>query len=182
MNLRFILTGGPGAGKTTILEALAERGYQYIPDNARTIIKERLEAGLSPRPPLAQFGQDILQRDISYYRETAVMDKPVFFDRGVVDSLCLLHLAEAISPAEVEAHINQFPYNKVVFLLPPWESIYGTDAQRDQSFPDAVRVFERVREWYEQWGYKTVEAPRVGVEARVAFILETVEIALTRTS
>ena len=132
MNLRFVLTGGPGAGKTTVLEALAERGYQYMPETARTIIKERLEAGLSLRPPLAQFGQDILQRDISYYRETAVTDKPVFFDRGVVDALGLLYEAEAISPTEVETYLREFLYNQVVFLLPPWESIYRTDAQRPE--------------------------------------------------
>jgi predicted ATPase len=177
-NLRFILTGGPGAGKTTVLEALAERGYQYVPETARAIIKERLEAGLSPRPPLAQFGQDILQRDITYYWETVVTDKPVFFDRGVIDALGLLYEAEAISPAEVEVYLREFPYNEMVFLLPPWESIYRTDAQRDQGYSEAVQVFERLRAWYGQWGYKPVEVPRVEVERRVAFILETVETTL----
>jgi predicted ATPase len=39
-NLRFIITGGPGAGKTTTLEALAERGYYYVPEVARAIIRQ----------------------------------------------------------------------------------------------------------------------------------------------
>src|SRR5262250_1892615 len=89
-NLRFVITGGPGAGKTTILNALAERGYRYAAESARAIIRERLASGVSPRPPLEQFGHEILQRDIARYRETRVTDHPVFFDRGIVDVLRML--------------------------------------------------------------------------------------------
>src|SRR5689334_383100 len=70
INLRFVITGGPGTGKTTILHALAARGYICAAESARAIIRERLASGLSPRPPLAQFGDEILQRDIARYRET----------------------------------------------------------------------------------------------------------------
>jgi predicted ATPase len=90
----------------------------------------------------------------------------------------LLYEVEAISLAEVEAYLREFPYNQMVFLLPPWESIYRTDAQRDQSYAEAVQVFERLKAWYGRWGYKTVEVPRVEVDRRVVFILETVETAL----
>src|SRR5262250_1916092 len=99
-NLRFVITGGPGAGKTTILIALAERGYRYAAESARAIIRARLAHGLSPRPPLAQFGHEILQRDITCYRETRVTDHPVFFDRGIVDALGILDQQQAIAPGE----------------------------------------------------------------------------------
>jgi predicted ATPase len=143
------------------------------------IIKQRQEAGLSPRPPLAQFGQEMLRLDIAYYRETRLTDKPVFFDRGVVDALGLLDHGNAISPSQLEAHIREFRYNDVVFLMPPWPSIYTTDTQRDQTFSESIQVFESLSAWYEKWGYKTVEVPRVDVATRVEFILKTVEIALT---
>ena len=47
---RVILTGGPGAEKTSILDVLAEDGFRIGQDVVREIIRERLAAGLSPRP------------------------------------------------------------------------------------------------------------------------------------
>lgn len=125
-NLRFVVTGGPGAGKTTVLEALTKRGYNYASESARTIIKRRLQFGLSPRLPLDQFGRDVLAMDIDLYGNTPVTDKPVFFDRGIVDALALVAEHSALAPGEVAAHIAAFPYNEVVFMFPPWESIYHT--------------------------------------------------------
>ena len=40
MNRRFVVTGGPGGGKSTLLEALAERGYRVAPEAARRLIGE----------------------------------------------------------------------------------------------------------------------------------------------
>ena len=179
-NLRFVITGGPGAGKTTTLNALAERGYIYAPDSARAIIRERLASGLSPRPPLEQFGDNILQMDMARYRETPVTDHPVFFDGGIVGALCFLDQLNAISPKKVEEYVRSFPYNKVVFLMPPWEEIYRTDSERDQTFSESVQVFEDLRKWYARWDYEIIEAPRTATDQRVNFILQTVEYALTR--
>jgi predicted ATPase len=170
-NSRFVVTGGPGAGKTTTLDALAMRGYRYVPDSARAIIKHRKEAGLSPRPALEQFGREMLEADIAWYRETPVHRDPVFFDRGVCDALGFLFLRGAISEADAAARIKEFPYNETVFVLPPWEEIYGVDTERDQSFMEAVAVCDSVRRWYARWGYRLVEVPEGSVESRVDFIL-----------
>jgi predicted ATPase len=181
-NLRFVITGGPGAGKTTVLRALAERGYPHAAESARVIIRQRLASGLSPRPPLAQFGNEILRRDIARYRETRVTDHHVFFDRGIVDALCLLDQQQALAPGQVAEYVRSFPYNEVVLLMPPWEAIYRTDSERDQTFAEAVEVFEGLRTWYARWGYETIEVPRTAIDQRVHFILQTVEEALTRQS
>jgi predicted ATPase len=178
-NLRFVITGGPGAGKTTMLNALAERGYIYVSESARAIIRKRLASGLSPRPPLEQFGSDILHMDIARYWETRVTEHPVFFDRGIVDAIYILDQQNAISPGQVEEYVQWFPYNKVVFLMPPWQEIYSTDAERDQTFSESVQVFEGLRKWYARWRYETIEVPRTAIEQRVDFILQTVEYALT---
>jgi len=178
-NLRFVMTGGPGAGKTTILNALAERGYIYASESARAIIRERLASGLSPRPPLEHFASDILHMDVARYRETPVTEHPVFFDRGIVDALHMLDQQNTISRGQAEEYVRSFPYNEVVFLMPPWQEIYSTDSERDQTFCESVQVFEGLRKWYAEWGYKTIEVPRATIGQRVDFILQTVEYVLT---
>jgi predicted ATPase len=179
-NLRFVMTGGPGAGKTTVLNALAARGYPHAEESARVIIRERLASGLSPRPPLAQFGHEMLQRDIARYREMRATDHPVFFDRGIVDALGILDEQHAMSLGEVEAYVRAFPYNKLVLLMPPWEAIYRPDAERNQTFATSVQVCESLRTWYARWGYEPIEVPRTAIDQRVTFILQTIEDALAK--
>jgi len=64
------------------------------------------------------------------------------FDRGAVDALGMLAESEAMAPAEIEANLQRYPYHKVVFLFPPWQEIYRTDDERDQTFAESIRVFE----------------------------------------
>lgn len=180
-----MITGGPGGGKSTLLDALAERGYRIAPEAARRLIKERLAAGLPPRPDPVSFARAILQSDIEQYRAATAHDGVTFFDRGVLDALYMLDLESDISRDEIASLVQAFPYNGTVFLLPPWEAIYGTDSERDQTFEESVAVFEGMKQWYSRWGYETVEMPHVSVEARVSFILKvlaspTIPIPLSR--
>lgn len=170
MNHRFVVTGGPGGGKTTILRALAEHGYRVVPESARGIIKERLASGLSPRPDPVSFGQEILKSDIGKYQASTAFDHAMFFDRGILDALYMLNAESALTHDETAKHIKQFPYNGVVFLLPPWEEIYGKDSERDQSFEESIDIFEGMKRWYTQWGYETLEVPRNSINERVSFI------------
>ncbi|MDH3605276.1 MAG: AAA family ATPase, partial [Candidatus Tectomicrobia bacterium] len=163
------------------LEALTKRGHHYASESARAIIRRRIQSGLSPRPPLDQFAWEVLAMDIDLYGKTPVTDRPAFFDRGVVDALALVSEQDVCSPVEVEAHISEFPYNETVFMFPPWEDIYRTDAERDQSFSESVQVYERLVCWYAQWKYQPVEVPTVDIDARVDFILQTVDNTLART-
>ena len=181
-NLRFVITGGPGAGKTATLDALAARGFHCVPESARAIIRKRKESGLSPRPSPEHFGAEMLKEDMARYRGTPIENHPVFFDRGVCDALAFLSLYGVTSVAEVEAHVKEFRYNDLVFLLPPWPEIYRKDAERDQSFTEAIAVYESLRQWYTHWRYHLVEVPRGNVEERADFILKTIQAALIRQS
>jgi predicted ATPase len=174
-NLRFVLTGGPGAGKTTTLQALAVSGFQYVTDSARAIIQQRKKAGLSPRPAPAQFGMEMLQKDIAQYHGASVLHEPVFFDRGVCDAVAFLYFHGSLSAAQVATYIKEYPYNEVVFLLPPWPEIYTQDTERDQSFAEASAVYEIVQAWYRRWRYQLVKVPRGRVEERAEFVLHTIE-------
>ena len=174
MNRRFVVTGGPGGGKSTLLDALAERGYRIAPEAARRLIKERLAVGLSPRPDPVSFARAILDSDMQQYSAATDHDGITFFDRGVLDALYMLDLESGLWRDEIARLVQTFPYNDTVFLLPPWEAIYAMDSERDQTSEESVAVFEGMKRWYARWGYQTVEVPRAGVAARASFILEAI--------
>ena len=81
-------------------------------------------------------------------------------------------------PAEIEENLRRYPYNRMVFLLPPWPAIYRTDGERDQTFAEAVRICELVRAWYEQCGYELREVPFAALSERVEYILRAVAEAV----
>ena len=87
----------------------------------------------------------------------------------------MLDAENAITLAQAERYIQNFPYNRTVFLLSPWKEIYTTDSERDQTFEQAIEVCEGMERWYQQWGYEMLEVPHSNVEKRVLFILEAVD-------
>jgi len=168
---RVIVTGGPGAGKTTLLAELAAMGYTTVEESARAIIAERLARGESPRPDLPTFSREILRRDIAKYADQPRTSNWVFFDRGVVDALGLLQEISPLPAQELEEMLSTYRFHPIVFILPPWEIIYSTDAERDQSFADAVDVHAKLTQWYQLVGYVVNEVPRLPVALRAAHVL-----------
>ena len=166
----YVITGGPGGGKTSLLEHLALKGYRYVPETAREIIKERLSKELSPRPDAKTFAEEIFAKDWANFNSNS--DASIlFFDRSFMDSACLLFDADAEAYNKIrDLHLNN-RYNNTVFITPPWKEIYRTDMERDQSFDEAVRVYQRLENWYREQGYDIVILPKDIIENRATFIL-----------
>jgi predicted ATPase len=167
---RIVVTGGPGAGKTTLLDALRSRGFKAFDESARAIIQERLASGLSPRPPALEFAREILRRDITKYQQPPERDL-VFFDRSIVEALGMVNQAAPLDAHELRALLSQYRYDRRVFVLPPWEAIYTTDSERDQTFAEALHVHDTVSRWYRLCGYETIEVPTGTVAERCTYVL-----------
>jgi len=174
---RFIvLTGGPGSGKTTLIEALRRLGLATAPEAGRAIIREQVAIAGPALPWLDQrlFFEVILAWEMRTYRAMQDTAGPVFFDRGVPDAAGgWAMLGEAV-PAHVRAAITAFRYAPLVFLAPPWPEIYTGDTERKQGFAEAQRTFTAMRTAYRGAGYDLAELPKVPVPARLRFLLETV--------
>jgi predicted ATPase len=169
----YVITGGPGGGKTSLLECLASKGYHYVPETAREIIKDRLLQGLSPRPDPRSFAEQIFVNDWSNFishPDSSIL----FFDRSFMDSAFLLFDADPDAYHKIKDTQLNNRYNNTVFITPPWREIYRTDSERDQSFDEAIRVYERLENWYHEHGYDIAVVPKDTVENRTTFILSRV--------
>lgn len=173
---RVIITGGPGAGKTSLLDTLMACGYCVVEESARAIIRERLAGGLSPRPGPWEFAAEVMRRDMAKYRQKLTEPGWVFFDRGIPDGMCMLDQVVPLGRRKIALLHKRFAYHRQVFILPPWEAIYRNDAERDQTFADAIRVFGMLRDWYLRCGYEVVEVPPMGTAGRCEFVLKTLSL------
>ena len=178
----ILVTGGPGVGKTTLLKEIELRGFTTVGDTARALIAERKRSGLTPRPPPLEFAEEILRRDCAQYKAASQRADLVFFDRGVPEALGMLELARPLLAAELEARLAEFFYHETAFILPPWESIFVQDAERDQTFADTLRVHASLRRWYVRCGIRLVEVPKGTVGERTDFILREVGAVIPNRS
>jgi predicted ATPase len=76
----FVLSGGPCAGKTTLIDEIRRRGWPVIPEAAREVI---LEGKLHPGLDILEFQEEVLRRQVA--AEAARPPGPVFSDRGIGD-------------------------------------------------------------------------------------------------
>ena len=172
----FVVTGGPGAGKTTLLAALAAAGQAVAPEAGRAIIRDQLaiDGPALPWRDRALFAELMLNFDLRSHGEAQGGTAPVFFDRGVPDSIGYLRLCGLPVPEHIDRAARAFRYARIVFVAPPWREIYAQDAERKQDFAEAGRTYEAVTTAYRDHGYDLVELPRADVATRVAFVLARV--------
>ena len=168
---RIVLTGGPGAGKRSLLLALHARGYTVVHETVRAVIQERRASGRPPRPQPLAFAQEILRRDIEQFDQQNAISGIAFYDRSVLDALWMLDQVVPFQPRELQELVVRYPYYRKVFVLPPWDVIYAQDAERDQTLADAVRVHAMLDAWYRRCGYELIEVPKASVAERCAFVL-----------
>lgn len=175
----FVFTGGPGAGKTTLVEALKVRGCATTEEAGRGVIRQELAHGGDALPWIdrERFAGRMFEWELESYRQAEREDGPVFFDRGLPDTIGYLRLEGLEVPAWMEEEAWRLRYNGRVFLAPPWKEIYGTDEERRQSWEVAVRTCETVARTYANLGYELLELPLASVDERAGFVLEATETA-----
>jgi len=176
----FIFTGGPGAGKTSVLDELSAMGYQAVEEVARKIIKEQNQTGGNATHDGDQqaFCELMLAAAVQDYKDLIESSRVFFFDRGVPGLAGYSTMTAGQVSAAVQEASSQYRYNPIVFCFPPWEEIYQNDAERQQDFAEAVRTYRVLKQAHEDLGYVTVEVPKVSVAERVQFILSYVENAM----
>lgn len=170
----FVITGGPGSGKSTLIDALEARGYARSIEAGRELIQDQVEIGGNALPwkNPAFFADLMLSWEMRSYRIARRSSGLVFFDRGVPDIAGYLRLMNLTVPAHVVKAAEIFRYNRKVFIAPPWPEIFVQDRERKQDFDESVRTYRAMALTYEDLGHKLIELPRVSVEERVAFVLK----------
>ncbi|WP_103071735.1 AAA family ATPase [Aquimarina sediminis] len=170
MHKRYIITGAPGTGKTSLINALQENNYLCFAEVSRKIIIEQQQkkSNKTPWADLSGFAHLVYLHTIEELQ--LPVEKNSFSDRGLPDIMAYLKSKDYVIPK----HLLDFSYKKyyapTVFLLPPWKEIYTTDPQRLQSYPEAVHIHQYLTEVYESLNFSIELLPKTTLEERVDFI------------
>ena len=162
MQQKILITGGPGTGKTALINSLESRGYrchhEIIHSNTIAFVDD----------PQA-FNTNLLNGRIKQFVNSDTHKENIaFFDRGIPDVLAYMDFFnQQYSQRFIDA-CETHMYD-VVFILPPWEAIYKTD-------DEAVAIHYHLEKTYIHFGYSLIYVPFESVENRLHFILDKLDI------
>ena len=169
--LWYVLTGGPCAGKTTLLQALKDRGYRVIYEAARDIIERELQKGRmleDIRRNERSFQEDVLREKMAREREVS-KNELLFFDRGIPDSLAYYYFFQIPIDAELKEALESSSYKKV-FLLDMLD--YVQDNTRTETSEEAHRIHALLEQSYRDLHIPLICVPVLPVPERLQFIID----------
>ncbi|QLE02226.1 ATP-binding protein [Galbibacter sp. BG1] len=174
-NKKIVITGGPGTGKTSVIDFLKNEGYQCLLEISRQVTLEARADGIEQlflTDPLL-FSKKLLEGRMQQHRQSEALTGTVFFDRGVPDVLAYMDYSGDSYPEYFEEACQKHRYDRV-FLLPPWEDIYTSDNERYENFAQAREIHKFLEQAYLRAGYDLQEVPTGTVEERAHFILKNI--------
>ena len=170
---RIVITGGPGSGKTTLINHIEHLGYPTMHEVSRDIINEARKQGIDQlflTDPML-FSQKLLESRLSQFEKAKDLETAyVFYDRATPDITAYMDFIGAEYPPEFEKPCFTHLYD-CVFLLPPWELIYTKDNERYETFTQAQEIYKSLCDGYKKYGYTIIEVPQGAIDKRCDFIL-----------
>jgi predicted ATPase len=169
---RYVITGAPGAGKTTILAALHERGHAVVPEAATDVIAQRQAAGTAEPWQDEDFLDAVAQLQRERQAEP-VADDVQLFDRSPICTLALArYSARPVTPVlarEVARAVAESIYQPQVFFVHLLGFITPTAARRI-SYAQSVTFGRYHEEAYREHGFELVDVPVAPVGRRADLI------------
>ncbi|WP_442679593.1 AAA family ATPase [Sphingomonas sp. ASY06-1R] len=171
-----VITGGPGSGKTSLIDALAAEGVRRMPEAGRAIIQDQMDIGGTALPwdDRQAFAMVMLAWEMRSYREAVSAPGPILFDRAIPDVIGYLRLCGLPVPPPASKAAAQRRYARRVFIAPPWPAIFEQDAQRRQTLAEAEATYHAMVDAYSSLGYVLVELPLVSVAERARFVRQQI--------
>ena len=168
---KYVITGGPCAGKSTLISALRAKGFHGINEPARDLISLliREDSPLLPWRNKLGFRELLVAKTIEVYL-SAPSDVVCFFECAQPENIAY-YQKDGYTP--IEACINSCFTQRFdkIFICPPWKEIFENDEVRKETFEESVVLHDLIRNAYLNLRYSLTEVPKSTIEKRVEFVL-----------
>lgn len=177
---KIVLIGGPGTGKTTVLEALKIKGYCCFDEISRAVTLKAQQQGIEQlflTEPLL-FSKMLLEgRETQYIQASQRKEPVIFFDRGIPDVHAYMNYFKTVFPRLFLEKSKHYKYD-LIFHFSPWKDIYITDNERYESFEEATSIDGFLTKAYIDLNYKIINVPFGTVDERTNFIIHSLSLNL----
>jgi len=181
---RYVITGGPGVGKTSIIRYLKESGYPVVGEAATDVIRYWLDHGVTrpwDKDCKPDFNDEILE--LQYHRQNETPDTgPVFLDRSMIDTFtyALIPMSgtqslEAMAN-KVQSVMDEHFYNPTVFFIDNLNGCEKTEI-RHENLEELLLIERHLEQSYRALGYTVVHITKDTVENRAKQILAHIDSA-----
>jgi len=166
---KIVLSGGPGSGKTSLIQGLKNRGFHCFDEVSRKLINS-MKITTSFKP--LDFEENVFNlRKKDFLNSSYELQ---FFDRSIIDNLAYLKKNKQAIPQHFEFDCKKLRYYPIVFIAPPWQSIYLNDNERIESFEEAQEIHQYLCQTYSEYNYQLLYLPKGNIEERIEFILSKI--------
>jgi predicted ATPase len=170
---KIVLIGGPGTGKTTVLNKLKEKGFFCFNEVSRDVILKAQNKGIEQlflTEPLL-FSEMLLEgREEQFLSAEKRQENIIFFDRGIPDVHAYMNYFKTDFPATFLEKSKQYKYD-IIIHFSPWKEIHITDNERYETFEESSLIDTFLLSAYSELGYKIINVPFGSVDERTNFII-----------
>lgn len=167
----YVITGGPGSGKTTMVNLLKARGYKTTIENARHYFDMQRLNGTTVeevRKHQEDFQLKVLELQIEL-EKSLPPDDVVFLDRAIPDALAYYRYLNIVIDPKLSDAMHTIAYKKVFILdcLPLVQDYARTEDEVAQK-----KIHTAIINVYESLPFPVVHVPVLLPHERVDFILK----------
>jgi len=176
MQKKIVITGGPGTGKSSLINELMRQNFFCMDEISRKVTLDARENGIEQlflKEPLL-FSQLLLEgREQQFLMAEKENADFVFFDRGIPDVHGYMNYIGVDYPDTYKEKSLKYRYT-TIFMTPPWQEIYQSDNERYESYEQSLAIHNHLKKTYIELEYSILNVPIGTVKDRVQFILNSV--------